>query len=343
MGGARLSSQKANCDEAMKRHLPSLPLADRGKLPPGSGRIKRRLPPLPSPSHHHQSAQQHESPGLKNFSELPPELLAQLLPTPTASVVHGSTSTALEWCTLMLTTATQNDIEFSQIYKDLDLALYSACFFSFFLWYNYYTDNQTLESDQKIQVTNLERSDDEPEMSVAEEASLGNDPVSSCQTVEIVCEPGQSVGFCIQSGGDMAKQDGTFVADIVQGSTVETNGLLHIGDEITKVNSLDITQMPIEIVALIMQHVPKLTLTILSSLSPLSLPHQYQCNTGTSQTNSTASRSSIEPVTVQSVCNIERTITTTDMYRDETITSTQENDPTPDNIETTVELTTTST
>lgn len=89
--------------------------------------------------------------------------------------------------------------------------------------------------------------------------------------VEILREPGKSLGFYIQQGDGWKRKDGVFVSRINLGSIVETNGLLGIGDEITKVNGIDVTQMPLEKVTVIMRYVERLFLTVKVLTPPTSL------------------------------------------------------------------------
>ena len=86
--------------------------------------------------------------------------------------------------------------------------------------------------------------------------------------VEILREPGKSLGFYVQQGDGWERKDGVFVSRVNLGSIVETNGLLSIGDEITGVNDIDVTQMPLESVAVIMRYVERLFLTVKVLTSP---------------------------------------------------------------------------
>ena len=88
------------------------------------------------------------------------------------------------------------------------------------------------------------------------------------RVVEILREPGKSLGFYIQQGDGWERSTGIFVSRVNLGSIVETNGLLSIGDEITKVNDIDVTQMPLKNVAVIMRYVKRLFLTIKVLTSP---------------------------------------------------------------------------
>ena len=58
------------------------------------------------------------------------------------------------------------------------------------------------------------------------------------------------------------RKDGIFVSRVNLGSLVEVNGLLHVGDEIIKVNSVDVTILSLDDVVVIMQYVKKMVLTI---------------------------------------------------------------------------------
>lgn len=88
------------------------------------------------------------------------------------------------------------------------------------------------------------------------------------RVVEILREPGKSLGFYIHQGDGWERKEGVFVSRVILGSIVETNGLLSIGDEITKVNDIDVTQMPLENVAVIMRYVKRLFLTVKVLTSP---------------------------------------------------------------------------
>ena len=80
--------------------------------------------------------------------------------------------------------------------------------------------------------------------------------------VEILREPGQSLGFYIRQGDGWARRDGVFVSRVNLGSMVETSGLLAVGDEIVGVNDIDVTQMALERVAVVMRYVQRLFLTV---------------------------------------------------------------------------------
>ena len=82
------------------------------------------------------------------------------------------------------------------------------------------------------------------------------------RTVEIRREAGQSLGFYIREGDGWLRKDGVFISRVNLGSMVEVNGLLHIGDEVLKVNDVDVSNLSLDDVVLIMTVVRKLVLTI---------------------------------------------------------------------------------
>ena len=108
------------------------------------------------------------------------------------------------------------------------------------------------------------------------------------RTVEILREPGKSLGFYVQQGDGWERKDGVFVSRVNLGSIVETNGLLSIGDEITKVNNFDVTKMPLKDVAVIMRYVTTLILTVKVLTSP-ALLRTYSMRRPITQKSSTTS------------------------------------------------------
>ena len=80
--------------------------------------------------------------------------------------------------------------------------------------------------------------------------------------VEIKREPGKSLGFYISQGDGWMRRDGIFVSRVNLGSAVETSGLLNVGDEIVKVNNVDVTKMILDDVVLVMQYVKRMILTV---------------------------------------------------------------------------------
>ena len=83
------------------------------------------------------------------------------------------------------------------------------------------------------------------------------------RTVEIKRSQGESVGFYIRQGDGWQRNDGVFVSRVNLGSVVDVNDLLHIGDEIVKVNGTDIAGCPLnEVVSLIQKKRNILRLTV---------------------------------------------------------------------------------
>ena len=80
--------------------------------------------------------------------------------------------------------------------------------------------------------------------------------------VEIRKNPEKSLGFYICKGDGWERHDGIFVSRIVLGSYMEANGFLRVGDEILKVNEVHVRKFTLSDVALMMQVVEKLVLTI---------------------------------------------------------------------------------
>ena len=80
--------------------------------------------------------------------------------------------------------------------------------------------------------------------------------------VEIRKNPEKSLGFYICKGDGWERHDGIFVSRIVLGSYMEANGFLRVGDEILKVNEVNVRNFTLSDVALMMQVVEKLVLTI---------------------------------------------------------------------------------
>lgn len=82
------------------------------------------------------------------------------------------------------------------------------------------------------------------------------------QTVEIKKRPGQTLGFYIREGNGVDRFEGVFISRIQMGTVAETNGLLHIGDEILSVNKKEVKNMSLDDVVILMSIPKKLTLKI---------------------------------------------------------------------------------
>ncbi|XP_048758454.2 uncharacterized protein LOC125668375 isoform X2 [Ostrea edulis] len=82
------------------------------------------------------------------------------------------------------------------------------------------------------------------------------------QTVEIKKRPGQTLGFYIREGNGVDRSEGVFISRIQMGTVAQTNGLLHIGDEIISVNKKEVKNMSLDDVVILMSIPKKLTLKI---------------------------------------------------------------------------------
>ena len=82
------------------------------------------------------------------------------------------------------------------------------------------------------------------------------------QTVEIIKQPGQTLGFYIREGNGIDKWSGVFVSRIAQGSVVAKNNLLQVNDEILSVNMVDVQKMSLDDVVILMSIAKRLVLTV---------------------------------------------------------------------------------
>ncbi len=105
------------------------------------------------------------------------------------------------------------------------------------------------------------------EMGIKDMHIMDDDTVM--QTVEILKNPGQTLGFYIREGNGMDRGEGVFISRIAQGSVVENNGLLRVGDEIVTVNSVDVTRTSLDDVVILMSIPKRLVLTIRTKRSSL--------------------------------------------------------------------------
>ena len=82
------------------------------------------------------------------------------------------------------------------------------------------------------------------------------------ETVEIIKRPGQTLGFYIREGNGFDRLDGVFISRIQMGTVAESNGLLHVGDEIVTVNNVRVSNMSLDDVVILMSIPKKLVLVI---------------------------------------------------------------------------------
>lgn len=94
--------------------------------------------------------------------------------------------------------------------------------------------------------------------------SDGDASGSAVETVEIIKQPGQTLGFYIREGDGRDRETGLFISRIAGGSVVARNGMLRINDEILTVNSVDVTRMRLDDVVVLMSIAKCLVLTVRS-------------------------------------------------------------------------------
>ncbi len=89
------------------------------------------------------------------------------------------------------------------------------------------------------------------------------------RTVEILRNPEDELGFSVRQGDGWEKEEGIFVSRLSLGSVFDKFELMRVGDEIVKVNRVEIKNMDVDSVVRLM-HIPeKLSLTI-KMLTPFS-------------------------------------------------------------------------
>lgn len=88
------------------------------------------------------------------------------------------------------------------------------------------------------------------------------------RNIELRRKPGESLGFYIRHGDGWEREEGIFVSRVVLGTDVDVFELLRVGDEIIKVNKVDVRSMSIEDVSALMQMTRRLILTV-KVLTPL--------------------------------------------------------------------------
>lgn len=117
------------------------------------------------------------------------------------------------------------------------------------------------ESYQSVYGANYRTSarDGAPEMGIK---TIEMENSSVIQTVEIFKNPGQTLGFYIREGNGVDRQEGVFISRIQAGTVAESNGLLHIGDEILSVNNVEVGRMSLDDVVILMSIPRKLMLKI---------------------------------------------------------------------------------
>lgn len=92
------------------------------------------------------------------------------------------------------------------------------------------------------------------------------------RTIELKRKPGESLGFYIRQGDGWEREDGIFVSRVVLGTDVDVFELLRVGDEIVRVNKVDVRGMGIEDVSALMQ-MPRRLILAVKVLTPISSRH----------------------------------------------------------------------
>lgn len=82
------------------------------------------------------------------------------------------------------------------------------------------------------------------------------------RTIELRRKPGETLGFYIRQGDGWERDQGIFVSRVVLGTDVDVFELLRVGDEIIKVNKVDVRAMTIQDVSALMQMTRRLILTV---------------------------------------------------------------------------------
>ena len=121
------------------------------------------------------------------------------------------------------------------------------------------SDQQINEESSESSPTNGTSLNGAPDMGIK---NIMMENSHSVQTVEIKKRPGQSLGFYIREGNGMERNTGVFISRIQMGTVADSNGLLHIGDEILTVNKKDVSNMSLDDVVILMSIPKKLMLKI---------------------------------------------------------------------------------
>ena len=89
------------------------------------------------------------------------------------------------------------------------------------------------------------------------------------RTIELLRKPDEELGFSVRRGDGWEKQDGIYVSRVSLGSVFDKFELMRVGDEILKINRIDMKQMDVEDVVRIMRIPEKLSITV-KILTPFS-------------------------------------------------------------------------
>lgn len=104
------------------------------------------------------------------------------------------------------------------------------------------------------------------------------DDHTTIQTVEVLKRPGQTLGIYIREGDGKSVKRGVFISRIAEGSVVQRNGLLKVGDEIQSINSVNIKKIIVDEVVVLMSIPERLILKIKSRHHPFAAQHSMSNN-----------------------------------------------------------------
>ena len=103
------------------------------------------------------------------------------------------------------------------------------------------------------------------------------------RTIDLPHKPGDSLGFLIRQGDGWSRTDGIFISRLVLGTDVDNFELLRVGDEIIRVNKIDVRGMNVEDVSALMQMAKRLIITV-KVLTPLSKKKLFALSNGSTRT-----------------------------------------------------------
>ena len=121
------------------------------------------------------------------------------------------------------------------------------------------------------------------------------------RTIDLPHKPGDSLGFLIRQGDGWSRTDGIFISRLVLGTDVDNFELLRVGDEIIRVNKVDVRGMNVDDVSALMQMAKRLIITV-KVLTPLSKKKLFALSNGRAR----ARPGSASPIPGQSREALER-------------------------------------
>jgi len=124
------------------------------------------------------------------------------------------------------------------------------------------------------------------------------------RTIELKRKPGESLGFYIRQGDGWEREDGIFVSRVVLGTDVDVFELLRVGDEIVRVNKVDVRGMNIEDVSALMQ-MPRRLILAVKVLTPMS-SRRLALKDGTGSSLRSSIKSSRSEASTGSTSSLER-------------------------------------